>query len=105
MEVPAERQETVEIPLQFDGAGVTAVPLPVVSEGGTRLSSHSVGYKDALCRQITKIVVAAYVVERDRLEIDFEDRTSIPVSHKPEDYVAAEAVIVTDVANSQWGAW
>ena len=79
--------------LQFDGPTFTILnPITVTSRG----SSMAVGedqFRNRLCEQIAKVVRRVECREGDALVIEFEDRSTISVSLKDEDYTVPEAVI------------
>jgi hypothetical protein len=93
------------IQLHFDGPTITAITLPEVVTGGSRLNPSLPGYRDALCAQIAKVVARAFVRPGDRLQIEFVDQCLVSVSLRREDYKAAEAVIFRDDSSQQWASW
>jgi hypothetical protein len=94
------------IQLHFDGPTITTITLPEVIVGNDKWNASMSGYKDALCRQIAKVVKRGLVKPNDRLQIEFTDESLVTVSLRTEDYVAAEAIIFRgDGTSQQWAAW
>jgi hypothetical protein len=91
------------VQLDFDGPRLTAVTLPTVEVEGVRLKFGQPGYRDALCERIEHTVVRADAIADESLRIEFDDRSVIGVSLRPEDYRAAEAALLR--ADSKLAIW
>jgi hypothetical protein len=92
--------------LHFDGPTINAITLPVVHIGNNQIRFGTPGYRDELCDRIGKLVVRAYVLPDDRLQIDISDQSSIVISLRARDYRAAEAVIFfADDTRGDWASW
>ncbi len=91
--------------MHFDGPRLTLVTWPTVVAGDATCAYGEVGYRDALCSFIGRVVATAYVRPANRLQIEFVDRTSLVASLKPEARRAAHIVIFDDGLSTQWAAW
>ena len=87
------------IELHFDGPCITALVLPRLYLGGVLYESGKVGYRDALCGQITKIVRRVSLKEEISLEVEFMDASILSVSLAPEDAVGPESATFRDRQN------
>lgn len=81
------------VQLDFDGAQLTTVTVPVVEVGGSRFTWDTPGYRDRLCERIAEKVRSAEVKQGEDLRIEFESSASVTVSLRPEDYRTAEAAL------------
>lgn len=94
------------VQLQFSSSRIiNAVTLPVVHAGNRTFSSEQPGYRDALCERIGRTVKEAYAKADERLQIDFDDGSSVRISLKAEDRVAAESAIYQDHLTPEWASW
>jgi hypothetical protein len=93
------------IQLQFDGPVINAYTLPSTYVGASIVSESDSGYRDALCSRIGATVVAAYAEPGDRLQIDFDDGSTISISLKPEHRIVAEAAVYSDAQTGEWASW
>ena len=80
------------IQFAFEGPGLTAYTLPIVSSGSERLESGQLGYRDSLCKQIGRCV--------QRVEVDdqhvcvlFKEGAAISISPLDKDYTGPEALL------------
>jgi hypothetical protein len=79
------------IQLWFDGPGINVInPLSVCS-GSTTVASGASGFRDALCRQISKTVSGVEFQTSLALVIRFQDSTTLSISLSPNDYNSPEA--------------
>jgi flagellar basal body P-ring protein FlgI len=88
----------------FDDATITAVTNPTVSAGGHTLQLGEAGYRDRLCDQIGSIITSAAAVPDEEIAIGFSSGANLHISLKPDDYRAAEAVII-DIDDGKWAVW
>lgn len=79
--------------LQFDGPIVNALTRVQVSADGSVLRDGDDQFRNLICGQIGKIVAEVAIANSNSFTITFEDRSSISVSLKAEDYVGPEAVV------------
>jgi hypothetical protein len=89
------------VQFHFDGPWLQAITHPSVRAGDRVFTWNDNGYRDQLCYRIARIVVSTSFIERQHLEIIFDDGTSFFISLRPEDYRTAEAVIF----NGRDGWW
>jgi hypothetical protein len=90
------------VQLQFDGAGLTALNLPVIKVGQKTLAFGQPGYRDALCERIGHAVRGACVKENEWILIDFEDGSTLSISLRPDDYSGPEAAIFNNGPEETW---
>jgi hypothetical protein len=90
------------VEFHFDGPVLTAITLPRVRHGEQLVAPGDEGYRDALCRQIGKVVSASEVREKDAVEITFSDATTITISLRDEDCMTAEAAKYNDGHDGLW---
>jgi hypothetical protein len=88
--------------LRFDGPCLTAVTHPRVRVGQRWLEWGKPGYRDQLCDRIGKVVTRAVISEGQEVCLEFDDGACITISLSPDDYRAAEAVILD---NEDQGCW
>ena len=81
---------------QFNGPILSVFVWPIVSFPEQKLSLRSSGYRDALCNQIGKIVVAAVEEPKTKLAIHFADDATFEISLKDEDQIGPEAAMLDD---------
>ena len=79
------------VQLRFDGPTLTAVTPPTIEIGDGAFLWNEPGFRDEICKRITRKVVAARIVPGDSVQIELDDATIVKVSLKTEDYRAAEA--------------
>jgi hypothetical protein len=91
--------------LDFDGPRLTLTIWPRVVQNGMTRRFEEAGYRDALCGLIGKIVREAYLVEGDRLQIEFLNGAALVVPLGPGDYQTAYGVVFEDNKSTRWGAW
>jgi hypothetical protein len=78
--------------LHFDGPGLNAYTPIVIRQADIEIGSADTEFRNAICRQIAKKVVAVNVIDENALVIEFADQSSISISLKDSDYVGPEAV-------------
>ena len=93
------------IQLHFDGPRLDAVTLPFVRNGGKCFQPMAEGYRDALCGQIAKKVVEAYVHAGSNAVIEFSDGSSLCIPLSAESYVGPEAIIYWAGEPDQCWVW
>jgi hypothetical protein len=82
--------------LQFDGPTLTLfTSVAVHSNDGGVVDDHAIGWRDALCGQITHVVRTVRLGDGE-LVVEFINGSAISASLRPEDYSSAEAVQFTD---------
>ncbi|MFZ0957912.1 MAG: hypothetical protein WAN60_16330 [Candidatus Sulfotelmatobacter sp.] len=79
------------IQFAFDGSGLTAYTLPIVSSGSERLGWGQAGYRDLLCKQICCRVQRVEVNDQ-RVSVLFKEGTVISISLLDKDYTGPEAL-------------
>ncbi len=92
------------IQLGFDGPYLTIFMFPRVEIGEVVIKPGQPGYRDALCKRITKIVKAATAVENEKIQIVFDDGSKFTISLCPEDYTTVEAAIFRN-GPERWEVW
>jgi hypothetical protein len=90
------------IQLQFDGAGLSALNLPMIKVGQQTLAFGEPGYRDALCERIGRAVRSASVEENERILMEFEDGSTLSISLRPDDYSGPEAAIFNNGPEETW---
>ncbi len=83
--------------LQFEGPMINVMSRIEVHNDGATVRDSDFGFRDRLCGQIGKIVTNAEL-SADELTIRFEDRSTIAISIRDEDYHGPEALLLTDAA-------
>jgi hypothetical protein len=76
----------------FDGPSLTALTRVEVQTKGLKLSDGSDQFRNVLCGQIGKIITQVNLIQPEALTITFEDRSSISISLRWDDYRGPEAV-------------
>jgi hypothetical protein len=84
--------------LAFDGHCFSVMTKLRVTDSLQSTVSGSIGFRDHLCDQITKIVSKAEFVEAEALIIIFQDGTQIEASVRREDYRGVEALLFQSYA-------
>jgi hypothetical protein len=82
--------------LQFDGVIMNALTRVQVSADGKAVANGDDQFRNVICGQIGKIVATVAFEKSQSFTITFEDRTSISISLKTEDYVGPEAIVLND---------
>jgi hypothetical protein len=67
-----------------------------VSADGKAVANGDDQFRNVICGQIGKIVATVAFEKSQSFTITFEDRTSISISLKTEDYVGPEAIVLND---------
>jgi hypothetical protein len=89
------------VQFDFNGPGLTAYTMPVVSSGSESLESGEPGYRDALCLQIGRHIERVQA-DGQRVEIVFEGGSAISISLLDKDYVGPEAVQLSLDRDRTW---
>ena len=79
--------------LQFDGPTLNALTQVKVSADGSVLRDGDDQFRNLICGQIGKIVAEVEIANSESFAITFEDRSSISISLKAEDFVGPEAIV------------
>jgi hypothetical protein len=79
------------IQFAFDGPGLTAYILPIVSSGSEHLESGQLGYRDSLCNQIGRCVQRVEVDDQ-HVSLLFKEGAAISISLLDKDYTGPEAL-------------
>ncbi|UPJ46978.1 hypothetical protein IVB30_27230 [Bradyrhizobium sp. 200] len=80
--------------LRFDGPTINALTRVQVSANGNVLKDRDDQFRNLICGQIGKVVKEVVLAKSESFTIKFEDRSSICISLKAEDYVGPEAVVL-----------
>ncbi len=89
------------VQLRFDGPVLTAVTRPVVESDGREFHWGQCGFRDELCKRITRKVTSARITLEDSVRTVFDDMAVVKISLRSQDYRAAEAVMF-DAKPSGW---
>jgi hypothetical protein len=89
------------VQFDFNGPGLTAYTLPVVSLGSQRVESGESGYRDALCLQIGRHIERVQADEH-HVAIIFDGGSAISISLLDKDYVGPEALQFTLNKDRVW---
>jgi hypothetical protein len=92
------------VQLVFKGARFTAFLCPTVRNTDDKFDPSTAGYRDALCNQINKVVIDAYKIQGEKLVLEFDDRSVLEVSLKPENQIGPEAAMLSD-AKGRLSVW
>ena len=84
------------VQLDFDGPRFTSFLYPILNAESGLFSISELGYRDALCGQISKKVIDAYKVRGEKLVIQFEDHAALEISLRERDQVGPEAAMLVD---------
>ena len=88
--------------LRFDGPFIN-VTNPLTVKSSTReITSWNAGFRDLLCEQITKIVIAIQYEAVKSLTIKFDNSTQLVISLLAEDYSSPEAIFAGGFKNNKW---
>ena len=77
--------------LWFDGPGINVTNPLTVRTSATTITSWQPGFRDLLCKQIAKVVVAVERRQGEALSVNFEDGSALSISLREEDYSSPEA--------------
>jgi hypothetical protein len=88
--------------LQFDGLTINALSRLEVSAGEISLRDGHDRFRNLICDQIGKIVSSVALVQPEAFTITFEDRSSIKISLRWEDYRGPEAMMFYGYDLSTW---
>ncbi|HVS81144.1 MAG TPA: hypothetical protein VHE60_05375 [Pyrinomonadaceae bacterium] len=82
------------INFQFEDAFLTALSLPYVQAGDTKLINGTAGYRDMLCERISHKVSSASDTKSQEIRVSFDDGSVIAIPLWLEEYRGAEAAIL-----------
>jgi hypothetical protein len=88
--------------LRFEGRCLTAYSPVTVSGPFGNLCWGQKDYRDALCDQITKVVIEARCDGKE-IRVSFENGSALLLSLRANDYTGPEAFEYTDENGSLWG--
>ncbi len=88
--------------LRFDGPSINVTNPLTVIDNETEITSWNAGFRDMLCRQITKTVQDVAFEPEKALTIRFLDNSQIVISVRPEDYSSSEAIYAYGFSNNNW---
>jgi len=91
--------------LQFDGPFINAYVWPLIRMPEKKIDFGAPGYRDALCGQIGKTVIAAREEPEIKLAIDFDNAVVFEISLKREDRITEEAAMFQDGTGKRWNVW
>jgi hypothetical protein len=107
-ELKCQRLSSVEfvqdyIQLHFDGYTINLYnPVKVVG-GSTTLRQGQIGFRDGLSSLINGVVRDVFYVEGDKVEVVFENGSSVVVSIADKDYSGPEALMLfSRNTKAQW---
>jgi len=89
----------------FDGPYLNAYVWPSIVVGGHKFTFGEPRYRDSLCDQIGKEVVAAIEVPKVKLELGLSDGTTIEISLAEEERNGPEAAMLQDGEGIRWNVW
>jgi hypothetical protein len=89
------------VQFDFNGPGLTAYTLPVVTVESGSLAWGESGYRDALCLQIGRHVKRA-VADKKHVAIFFEGGSAIRISLLDKDYRGPEALLFSLNSDRMW---
>ena len=87
------------VQLQFDGPLINVMSPITVQCGGVEARSGDVAFRNLICTQVSKEVVAANIEEGVCLRLEFVDGSTIALSLSPADYAGPEAVVVRGLSS------
>lgn len=90
------------VQLRFNGITLTVIALPHVVVRRFTYEPQMRDYRNMLCSLIGHTILNFAFVEDVKLEFELSDDTSLVISLKEEDYIAAEAVIFTSDSQEWW---
>jgi hypothetical protein len=98
-DLKSQRLSSVEfvqdyIQLHFDDYTMTLYNPVKILQGSDGLRQEQVGFKDALCNLINRVVRDVSCMESDRVEVLFDSGSSVVVSIADKDYSALEAILL-----------
>ena len=94
------------IQLHFDGPILNLYVWPnVKSSTFGRFEHNTSGYRDALCGQIGKLVVAAVIDPTNQISLHFDNDTVISISLNREHRIGEEAAMLQDENGRHWNVW
>ena len=88
--------------LRFDGPCINVYNPLTVRTQQCEITSWNCGFRDLLCKQITKIVDNVTFESEKELRIQFTDTSEIIVSLRTEDYSSAEAIYCHGFQGEGW---
>ena len=93
------------IQLHFDGPVLNAYVWPKLSNALGVFERHTPGYRDVLCGQIGRLVVAAVSDRTAAISLHFDNETIVAISLREEDRVGSEAAMFQDGTGKLWNTW
>jgi hypothetical protein len=91
--------------LGFDGPVFSAYVWPVVHVSGISYSISAPGYRDEICKRISRNVISADEIERKELVFNFDDGSSFVVSLRSEEREGPEAAMLQSNSELGWIVW
>jgi hypothetical protein len=91
--------------LHFDGTVLNAYVWPKLKNALGIFEQHTLGYRDALCGQIGKLVVAAVADPTTQISLHFDNDTILAISLREEDRAGSEAAMFQDGTGKLWNVW
>lgn len=93
------------IQLHFDGPVLNTYVWPKLSNELGVFEQHTPGYRDVLCGQIGRLVVAAVSDRTAAISLHFDNETIVAISLREEDRVGSEAAMFQDGTGKLWNIW
>src|SRR5215208_3252761 len=93
------------IQLHFDGPVLNAYVWPKLNSALGIFEQHAPGYRDVLCGQIGRLVVAAVVDPTTEISLHFDNNTIIAISLREEGRAGSEAAMFQDGTGKLWNVW
>lgn len=98
-QLKSQRLSSVEfvqdyIQLHFDDYTLTVYNPVKITQGASSLPEKQIGFKDALCNLINRIVRDVSYTESDRVEVAFDSGSCVVVSIAAKDYSGPEALVL-----------
>jgi hypothetical protein len=98
-ELKSQRLSSVEflqdyMQLHFDGYTMTLYNPVKIIRGSGSLREEEIGFKDALCNFINRIVRDVSYAKNDKVEVVFDNGSSVVVCIADKDYSGPEALLL-----------
>lgn len=88
--------------LWFDGPGINVISPLTVTTPNVSIENGNAGFRDLLCEQITKIVADVERLPGDALIIIFQDKVSLSISLRENNYRGPEACYAHGFRDGAW---
>lgn len=88
--------------LWFDGPGINVTSRLMVTSPKVSIANGNAGFRDLLCEQIAKVVATVERLPGDALIITFQDKVSLSISLREDDYKGPEAYYAHGFRGGAW---